>query len=447
MKSPILSQARTLVVMVLLLALAGCASYHPHPLPAAPDLADAPRLTVPLAQLAVPGLAPHRIPTAGLDEITVMTLAILNNPDLKAARLQAGVAGAQLLQAGLLPDPQFGASFAKSALDYGGALSLSEDIQAIITRGAAKAAARASSRQVNLNILWQETQVAERGRELFIQLRADAELQRIMNASQKLFEENYQRDHAALERNDATAGTVAADLTLVVDQDTAVRQLQTETNVAEHELNALLGMKPGVQLHLIGKPRLKPLSQAEFDAALIALPHRRADLLALRAGYQSQEESLRRAILAQFPALSAGVDLERDPVEGVNAFGPEVSLSLPLFNRNRGQIAIARATREVLRQQYQAHLDSAAGEADRVWRAGQIIAAQLKDLHAQLPLLRETATAAEQSFREDNLNAALYVNTRSTLLAKESEAIRLQASLENARSALSTLLGLPFGPS
>ena len=445
MRYPAGNYVRSLTVSVVILT--GCASYHPHPLPTAPDLAPAPTVTVPLARLDIPGLTPHAIPSDGLDEITVMMLAVLNNPDLKAARLQAGVARAQLLQAGLLPDPQFGASFAKSALDYGGALGLSQDIQAILTRGAVKSAAKASAKQVNLNILWQEIQVAERARELFIQARADSELQRVLSSNQKLLQDSYDRDYAAMGRGDATAGTVAADLTLVADADTAVRQLQTDANLAHHELNALLGIQPSAQLRFIGNAHMKPLSKAEFGQAVTVLPHRRADLLALQAGYKSQEETLRRAILAQFPALSAGVNSERDPVEGVNAFGPEVSLTLPLFNRNRGQIAVEGATREVLRQQYQAQLDSAVSQTDQVWKASQIIAAQLRDLDAQLPLLRQAANAAEQSLRQDNLNAALYLNTRSALLTKETEAIRLRESLENARSALSTLLGLPFGPS
>ncbi|HKR28169.1 MAG TPA: TolC family protein [Acidobacteriaceae bacterium] len=426
------------------LVLAGCARYHPHPLPAAPDLARTPQITVALKEFAVPGLPSHPIPAGGLDETTVMTLAVLNNPDLKAARLQAGVAGAELLQAGLLPDPQIGVSFGKSALNYGGALSLSEDIQAILTRGAAKAAARASANQVNLNILWQEVQVAERARELFIQERTDSDLQQVLTSNQTLLRNNYDRDRAAMERGDVTAGTVAADLTLVADADTGVRQLQTEVDLAEHELNALLGIESDVQLHLVGMTQTKPFSETEFDQAISALRHRRADLLALQAGYQNQEETLRRAILAQFPGLNAGVDFERDPVEGVNYFGPQVTLTLPLFNRNRGQIAIARATRELLRQQYQAQLDSAVSQADQVWKATQIMAAQLQDLDRQLPVLQQAATAAEQSFRQNNLDAALYVNTRSALLTKQREAIRLRESLAIARSALSTLLGLPF---
>lgn len=434
-----------ILAAISLLILAGCTVYHPDPLPSAPDLAQTPTLTVPLAQLDVPDILPHTISSGGLDEITVMTLAVFNNPILKAARLQAGVARAQVFEAGLLPDPQFSAGFASSALDYGGALSLSQDIRSILTRGAAKSAARASAKQVNLNILWQEIQVAERARELFIQAQADAGLRRILRTKQKLLDGNYARDRAAMGRGDATAGTVATDMAQVAAADTSLRQLQTDINLVQHELNALLGLEPDAQLHLIGTAQMQPISKAELTQAMAVLPHRRADLLALQAGYQSQEETLRRAILAQFPALTAGVNLERDPVEGVNSFGPEISLTLPLFNRNRGQIAIARATRAVLRQQYQAQLDSAAGQADQVWKANQIIAAQLRDVDAEMPFLQQTAAAARQSFRRDNLDAALYLNTRSALLTKQAEAIRLRESLDIGRSALSTLLGFAFG--
>lgn len=426
------------------LVFSGCATYKPRPLPLAPDLTNAAQLTVPATQLEVPGLAPHLISPQGLDATDVMTLAVLNNPDLKAARLQENVAGAQLLEAGLLPDPQFGASFATSALNYGGVLSLNQDIQAILTRGAAKAAAKASGAQVHLNILWQEIQVAEKARELFIQAQSDDRLLEVLQTNRTLLDENFHRAQSAMERGDETSTTVASNLTLLSDADATLRQLQIDINLTRHELNALLGLEPNVKLHLIGQSQLQSLSQSMFENAISALPRTRVDLLALQAGYQSQEENLRRAVLAQFPSLSAGVDLERDPVEGVNAVGPEVTLTLPLFNRNRGQIAIQHATRDLLRQQYQAQLDAAASQANKIWKTAEIMTAQLKDLDAQLPLLINTAISAEQNLRQNNLDAGLYVTAQSNLLAKQAEEIRLRASLENARSALSAVLGLPF---
>ncbi len=431
-------------LLLVALGLFGCAHYRPSPLPTAPDLQKTPQLTVSARQFWLPGLAPHAFSSRGLDETNVMTLAVFNNPALKAARLQAGVSSAQLLQAGLLPDPEISANFATSALDYGGAVGLSQQIQALITRGAAKAAARAAEQQVNLNILWQEWQVAERARELFIQARANSQLQRILTSAQALLARRYHRDQASMQHGDETAGTVAADLNALSNADTSLRQVQTQININRHALNALLGMDPSVHLHLVGPVALTPLAQSQFEAALATLPRHRADLLALRAGYRSQEETLRRAILAQFPALSAGVEFERDPVEGVNAIGPAVTLGLPIFNRNRGQIAIQRATRAVLRQTYQARLDAAHSQADQVWQASIILAAQLKDLNAQLPELEKTAAAARQSLRDYNLNTALYVTLESNLLARRAEAIRIRASLEMSRSVLQTLLALPL---
>ena len=425
--------------------VSGCAKYHPAPLPAAPDLTKTPVLTLPAKDFWLPGLKPHKFPNNGLDETAVITLAVFDNPDLKAARLQAGVASAQLLQAGLLPDPKLNTGYATSAINYGYNIGLSEDIQALITRGAAKAGARAHQKQVYLDILWQEWQVGEKARELFIQAQADDRLQQVLTRTRDLLANRYHQDEAALKKGNVTSNTVSADLTVLTDAETSLRQLQIDANLTRHQLNQLLGLQPDVHLPLIGPNNIPPVSQDQFQAAVVALPHRRVDLLALQAGYESQEQSVRQSILAQFPAMSAGVDESRDPVEGVNYFGPNVSLTLPLFNRNRGQIAMQRATRTVLHQTYQARLDQAVGDADQVWSAIEIMQGQLRDLDARLPFLEKTAAATEQSFRQGNLDAGLYVSTESSLLAKQAEAIRLRASLDNAQSALRTLLGLPFG--
>lgn len=424
--------------------LSGCAKYRPSPLPTAPDSTKVPDVTALASAFLLPGLPPHPVPRNGLDELTVVTLAVFNNPDLKSARLSSGLAKAQILQAGLLPDPRLELGYATSALNYGGYIGFSQDVQSMILRGAAKSAAKAHRQQVDLNILWQEWQTAERARELFIQIRSDSAIKKVLNATRDLLAESYGRDRQAMERGNMTSLTVSADLVALTNSQTVLRQLQLQDDLARHELNHLLGVQPDVHLHLIGTTESAPLAQTDFQSAVAALPHRRVDLLALQAGYASQEQVLRGAILAQFPSLSVGLEEERDPVEGVNAFGPNVSIMLPLFNRNRGHIAIAKASRAVLRQTYQAQLDAAANQADQVWKQTQIMQGQLREINTQLPLLESTAAAAEESFRQGNLDAAMYVSMKSSLLSKQVEALRLRASLANAQSALDTLLGLPF---
>lgn len=422
----------------------GCQTYHPKPLPTEPDLMQSPALTVPVGQFNLPELKPHPFPTNGLDETAVITLAVFNNPDLKAARTEARVADAELIEAGLLPDPQVSAGIAKSPAFVGYNVGLSEDLQALITRGAAKAAARAHGQQVNLDILWQEYQVAEKAKELFIQLRADDELRPILTTTRDLLAGRYKQDKAAFQQGNVSADTASADLTAFVDADRNLHQLELDANQTRHDLNLLLGLEPDVQLHLIGHSESKTFSPDDFRVAVAALAHHRADLLALQAGYQSQEQTLREAVLAQFPSMSVGIEPARDPVEGVSTIGLNVNVTLPLFNRNQGQIDIQRATREVLYQTYQARLDQAASDADRVWKATLIMSNQVRDAEALLPALEKSAMAADENFQQGNLNASTYFSIKVNFQTEETEAIRLRVSLEQARAALEILLGLPL---
>ena len=83
-------------------------------------------------------------------------------------------------------------------------------------------------------------------------------------------------------------------------------------------------------------------------------------------------------------------------------------------------------------------------EADQVWQATQIMARQVRDLEARLPALKQTATAAKQSFQQGNRNLDTYVRLQANWLAQQAAAIRLRASLDQAQAALEILLGQLF---
>jgi cobalt-zinc-cadmium efflux system outer membrane protein len=80
---------------------AGCAVYRPEPLPND----DALLADVTMVQ-ATPGAPLPFDISDGIDIDEVATIAVLNNPDLRAVRAGVGVAQAQVFAAGLLPDPQ-----------------------------------------------------------------------------------------------------------------------------------------------------------------------------------------------------------------------------------------------------------------------------------------------------------------------------------------------------
>lgn len=432
-----------------LLVLSGCATYRPAPLPSGPDLSTGvPALKINPAQLG--GYAAGTLafnPGDGLDMDETVILAVLNNSVLKAARLERGIKAAQLMEAGLLPDPQLTGGFDDNTGGpdplNGYSLGLDTDLRALLTRGAARDAARAGARQVDLDILWQEWQVAEMARQLFVQNREQSRLQSIYRDARALYQQRYRQDRAALDRGDITLDQTAGDLTSLVDAGTRLRDLQRQQNQTRHDLAALLGLRPDARPRFTGGAGIKPLSREQVDGAVAALPQRRPDLLALQAGYASQEASVREEILKQFPSINVGVTRARDTA-GVRTIGFGVSIGLPLFNRNRGQVAIARATRAQLRQDYQARLDAAAGTADRVYRESLLLQRQLRQVRSRLPELQEVSRRAEAGLRAGNIGAGTYIAVHTQLLDKRAEAVQLESSLQQSRIALQTLLAMPF---
>jgi outer membrane protein TolC len=437
----------------LLLALtvlpSACATYHPEPLPQKVDLLlEVPRVSVPTDSLRVPGLAPHPFNGSGeLDITETATLAVLNNPDLKARRARAGIAQAQLFAAGLLPDPQLSVDLVHPITGIeavnGFTAGLSQQINALITRGAEQAAEAAALRQTDLETLWAEWQVAQKARQLFIQRCAQERLLETFMTARTLFTDRYARAKQAMAANQVTLSTAAGDLVTLLDADTQVRELERNSNAARHQLNALLGLAPSAELQLRGGLVGPPPDRPDVVAALANLAERRPDLRALEAGYESGDQRFRQAILAQFPALQVGVARGRE-TDKTNTVGIGITLSLPFFNGNRGNIAIQQATRTQLRQEYQARLDAAYGEVDQLWQEMTLLDQQLESLRTRLPDLESVTDRARRAFDAGNLDAATYVALESSLLAKHSEAIRLEQALQEARIGLETLLGRSF---
>lgn len=424
----------------LLATLAGCATYQPAPLPARADLK--PSTTVPAAVLSRGGPQRRLIdPAAPLDEDAVVAIAVLNNPDLKAARARSGVANAQIFEAGLLPDPQVSVGLSRSSEHRGYDLGIVQELRSILTQGARRAAARAHARQVNLEILWQESQVAEKARELFIRLAAGPKLQELLAADRSVLAKRYASDRSAMLQNAATVTTVTADATAVADVDGQLRELALQTNDANHALHALLGIQPSAPISLGALPPAAIPTQPQFSDIVAAMPKRRADLLALQAGYESQEASLRAAVLGQFPAVSIGIDRARSAEEGVNTAGLSISVGLPVFDRNRGRIAIERATREQLQAEYRARLDQAVNDADRLWQAMRLLDVQQRHLDAQIATMGKSAKAADREFWAGNLTVDQYADLRPNLYLQQLNALRLRITLDQTEAAFALLTG------
>ena len=430
------------------LILSACASYERLPLaPAKAPPTQLTHLTVDSRTLPFPALAAHRFdPSDGLDETEVAMLAVANNADLKLARDDAAIAYAQAFSAGLLPDPQLALSRDMSnTAGPGGtkafSLGLSYDINAVLMHLTSAPAARADARKTDLALLWQEWQVVSQARLLYVKLMHARRLASVLDDNQKLFADRVRRIREALARGLLTSDALTPNLTALQDIQRQIFELERQTSQSEHELNALLGLAPGVKVVLQEGPAEAPLDENALVAAEADLRRRRPDLLALEAGYEAEDQRYRGALLAQFPALNVGLTRARDS-SNIYSNGVGVTLSLPFLNRNRGNIAIEKATRQKLYDEYGLRLQGSRHEVARILDQYRLDAAQLVLVDAAVQEFSAALARSELAFRTNNVDALLYANARAGLLAKQVEQINLQQAVAEQRVGLLTVLGI-----
>ena len=421
-------------------ALAGCASYHALPLARGPDLAT----HLADLDLYLPAKGPpSKIDIGkplGIDQIGL--LAILNDPALKSERGEMGLARAARVEAGLLPNPSAGLDYAALLGGPGTTPSytatLSQDVAAIVTYRARVSSARAHLSQVDADLLWREWQIAQKARLLALDIHSADRSIALSTRELGLLSSELAQVRAATEAGNLDLTALAPLLAAKASLEQSLASLALDRLKNWQALDALLGLVPNVRF-AIAEPALPPVP-SELDSLIASLPKRRPDLVALRLGYLSSDENVRAAILGQFPAFVLGGSWNSDTT-GVVSAGPNVTFDLPIFNRNQGQIALARATRRLLHAQYQARLDDAIGNI-------RGLVAQLKKLSADLVRARRAAVSArslsrtaQAAYAQDDRDQRSLTDYETTALQRQLDVVALARSLGEDRIILAVELG------
>lgn len=413
-------------------ALAGCAHYTSLPLAQSPPLAP--------AAASLPGF----VSGAPLGVAQVTALALQNNPDLRAARARHGLAQAQLLQSGILPNPSLSGALLPLISGAGSVtgwnISLSQDIKALITYRARRRAAGFAAQQVDAEILWQEWQVAGQARQLAVDLIAGERSRPLLLESFKLLSRRNAVLQQALAAGNATLVTAAPTLVALQASRSNLQSLEQRLLSLRHQLNALLGLVPDAVLPLAPTIDLPPFDTAAIRATLPTLPDRRPDLLALRLGYNAQDANVRVAILSQFPDLMLGATASSDNSRVING-GPQATIGLPIFDRNQGNVSIANATRAQLHADYSARLAAAIGQVGATLSEMEQLSEQLAIVRRDLPAARLAAERAANAFGASNLDERSYVDLMTNRYTKEQEVVTLELALLDRQVALHTLIG------
>jgi outer membrane protein TolC len=383
----------------------------------------------------------------GIGPDEAASIALFSNPALRSIRDRRGLASAQLIQAGILPNPIV--SYERDYVTGGNTrgtktgytLSAGWEFSALIPFLPKQTAARKNFRSVDLDVAWQEWQIAVNARTAVYRVLAlSGQVARARDATDGL-QKSTDAMRKAVDAHEKTVLELAAVESASQDSRATMLALDQEFDKQRLGLNKILGAEPEMKVvlraGLILPSRLAPPAEHElFDN----LESQRLDLLGLRQGLESQDAAVRAAILAQFPKMSVAIVPATD-TGNVHTTGFNVTVDVPIFDRNQGVIATERATRQRLLDEYnqrvfEARSDIATATADIRSLDRQIAAAE-----EALPQLEKLVDSAQKAIEQGNVDVLSYYAARNNLLQKRIQLIKLQEQLLEAHTALEIASG------
>ncbi|MHB1618401.1 MAG: TolC family protein [Sulfuricella sp.] len=436
-------------LFLLVTALAGCASYTPRPLsPQATAAAfenrtlTAPGLENYLAAHLSRAVPASPSPSWDFDKLTLA--ALYYQPDLGVARAQQSVAEAGVQVSRQRPNPSLNFTPAYNADAVAGMSPwilgwvLNFPIETAGRRGYRETQAayqRDAARFHLAEVAWQvRSQVRSRMLDYDAALREQAILKQTRDLRENLLAA-MQRRLAAGEAARPEVDTAQATLADTHLQWNMARGRAAAARVA---LAAAVGVPVSAldSVNLSFDALNRPLSAAQIPSPAVrrAALTNRADLLAALAQYAASQSALQLEIARQYPDLQIGPGYKWD--QGANKWSLGISLTLPLFNQNQGQIAQAKTQRELAAARFIALQAQDIAQTERSLAGYRAALAALDAAQSLAATQLSRAQSAQRQFTSGYTDRSALDQAHLQALAAENT--RLTASIQ-AQQALGAL--------
>ncbi len=282
--------------------------------------------------------------------------AIEHNLPLLAERTNIQIANARLLTARLRPNPVVSAS--GDHLDL-----LGTGFNEINAAGPAEFSLRTDftlerrgKRQARIEWAQKSISVAELSfldslrltvlavRNAFVDVLAARDNLALARENLKTFEQIVSINEARLKAGDLAEVELARSRVAATSHANAVLRAELELSKAQSSLAALLGRPPGMELGPVEGEIEKRRPETSLEKLIERALDERPDLRALKMEQAQAAAETKLQMLEARPDYSLGTEYRRQ--QGINGKGNSLgffwSASLPVFNRNQGEIARAR---------------------------------------------------------------------------------------------------------
>ena len=294
--------------------------------------------------------AVHRLLQQELTVDAAVQVALLSNRNLQAQFENLGIAQADLVEAGLLENPVFGATALFGSVGTEVDLDVVQDFISLFSLSARKKVGEAAAQRVTLEVAASAVALATDVQAQYYIVVGDAqaiELARQVATSTDAAAELAERQRAAgnLSRRDQNIQQAFYAQTLL-----ELAQAEAQLITDREKLNRLMGVwgadtRWKIPARLPPIPETLPLAD-ELESRAV---EQRLELAAAKKEAEAAAQALN--LTQQFRYLNSlgiGVAFQRDK-DGVKYAGPTVSLRLPIFNQ--GQASVARSDAQYRRAQ------------------------------------------------------------------------------------------------
>lgn len=376
--------------------------------------------------------------TDGVTEHEATALALWNNAAYRQTLAELGISSSRLFEAALLHDPQLVLFFPLGPKQLELTAYQASDLvwaRPVRIRAAKLDLNEVAGRMVQHGLeLIRDTRIAHADL-LFAQRRAE-----LANDAEKLLS-----DIADLSRKRLRAGDIS-ELEATSSQIEALRaaadatRFALDVSVARQRLAVLIGRPEQADALTASDSDPLVLSNALADdlvaTALALRPDLRAAEIAVEAACERVRLARRRCL-----NLDAVFDANGDGDKGFEA-GPGLRFTLPIFNRNRGAIAIAQALLEQAERRRAALHDQIAHDVRTAHVEARQAAEYLQTLRIRmLPAIDSALTLARKGYLGGGTSYLLVLQTASQFLDARAKELEWDAALRRAAARLDCSVG------
>jgi cobalt-zinc-cadmium efflux system outer membrane protein len=275
---------------------------------------------------------------------TAVQVALLNNPDLQATFEEVGISQADLVQAGLLKNPTFAASWRFPDVEPGitdAEYSIAQDFLSLAILPLKVKVAKANLTATEDRVSHQVIRLVEEVKEAFYTYQADVQFGQRLNLiiqADQAGADLAKAQHDSGNTNDTTYLNQQGQLATA---KMALSDAQKQMIGAREKLDQLMGLW-GEETTWTAKPNLPALPDHDpsFDHLESLAISQRRDLQAQRQQVDALGQALALKTNTRFlPAgINIGADTEKSP-DGQRVTGPTLDLEVPIFDQGQGQIA------------------------------------------------------------------------------------------------------------